>query len=125
MSQAPNVCVTNVTPVDKLNGGTLRRILFRKTFETEFVRLEKGKNTMTGYTVHTGSTIKFSTSWDRIFSEADTSQKSKAVKKQASGSSIKITTKKGTKKAIANRSATPGKKKSVKKNVPTSVKKRG
>jgi len=30
---------------------------------------------MTGYTVHTGSTVKFSSSWDRIFSAA-TSKKS-------------------------------------------------
>lgn len=39
---------------------------------------------MTGYTVHTGSTVKFSDGWDRIFSgKKKTAGKSKATKKTA------------------------------------------
>ncbi len=42
---------------------------------------------MTGYTVHTGTTIKFGESWDRIFQEqADKSAKGKDKKGTVSGS---------------------------------------
>jgi hypothetical protein len=42
---------------------------------------------MTGYTVHTGTTIKFSEGWDRIFEErAAKSKKGNAQKKSASPS---------------------------------------
>lgn len=37
---------------------------------------------MTGYTVHTGSTVQFSESWDRIFQQAPAS-KTPALKKAA------------------------------------------
>lgn len=37
---------------------------------------------MTGYTVHTGSTVKFSGSWDRIFSGKPTSKPSKKTVKK-------------------------------------------
>jgi hypothetical protein len=47
---------------------------------------------MTGYTVHTGSTVKFSGSWDRIFSE-------KTAKKPAKRVSAKPVPKAGNKKA--------------------------
>jgi len=46
---------------------------------------------MTGYTVHTGSTVKFSDGWDNIFSGA-------------SGKETKRTTKR-SKKAVAKRPA--------------------
>jgi len=35
---------------------------------------------MTGYTVHTGSTIKFSNGWDRVFSGKAAARKSQAKK---------------------------------------------
>jgi hypothetical protein len=38
---------------------------------------------MTGYTVHTGSTVKFSTGWDNIFSGSGTRQTITAKKKTA------------------------------------------
>jgi hypothetical protein len=37
---------------------------------------------MTGYTVHTGSTVKFSNSWDRIFSDGPAAPASKPVAKK-------------------------------------------
>jgi hypothetical protein len=45
---------------------------------------------MTGYTVHTGSSLKFSSSWDRIFKETKSSksgdgQKSKSASKAKGG----------------------------------------
>lgn len=40
---------------------------------------------MTGYTVHTGSTVKFSGSWDRIFSGKKAAQP--AAKKKTAKSS--------------------------------------
>ncbi len=50
---------------------------------------------MTGYTVHTGSTEKFSDGWDRIFDDV-----SKSRKKPASGRS-KAKTRKSTAKSAA------------------------
>jgi hypothetical protein len=42
---------------------------------------------MTGYTVHSGTTIKFSEGWDRIFEErAANSPKDKSKKTSVSGS---------------------------------------
>lgn len=40
---------------------------------------------MTGYTVHTGTTIKFSEGWDRIFQEATAKAEKSPKKKPASG----------------------------------------
>ncbi len=43
---------------------------------------------MTGYTVHSGTTVKFSESWDRIFQEGaakSTTAKKSPKKKPASG----------------------------------------
>ena len=42
---------------------------------------------MTGYTVHSGTTIKFSEGWDRIFEEraAEESSKKKSVSQSAKG----------------------------------------
>jgi len=39
---------------------------------------------MTGYTVHTGSTEKFSDGWDRIFGTQNKQQKTSAAKTTAS-----------------------------------------
>jgi hypothetical protein len=48
---------------------------------------------MTGYTVHTGSTVKYSTGWDNIFGGASrqksTGGKKNAAKAQAAKSSKK------------------------------------
>ena len=61
---------------------------------------------MTGYTVHTGSTKKFSDAWDRIFSggKADSGKKSSrkstkktAVKSQNKKASHKVKSKKKSK----------------------------
>ena len=38
---------------------------------------------MTGYTVHTGSSDKFSEAWDRIFSEGAKTAESKAISTRA------------------------------------------
>lgn len=48
---------------------------------------------MTGYTVHTGSTQKFSTGWDHIF-HGKTTAAPKAAKKAASKKAAKKTKKK-------------------------------
>ena len=51
---------------------------------------------MTGYTVHTGSTVKFSEGWDQIFRKPGAA---KPKKKSATAASKKRTTKKsGAKK---------------------------
>jgi len=52
---------------------------------------------MTGYTVHTGSTEKFSEGWDRIFERGSKSSKKKA----ASGSAAKSKKKAARKKSKA------------------------
>ena len=55
---------------------------------------------MTGYTVHTGSTVKFSSSWDRIFSE------SSSKKSETEGTKAKIgTVAKPLKKSAKKKSA--------------------
>jgi hypothetical protein len=57
---------------------------------------------MTGYTVHTGSTVKFSTSWDRIFSESPSKKnvtEEPKVKKKATAT--KLVKKSVTKKQAA------------------------
>ena len=59
---------------------------------------------MTGYTVHTGSTLKFSSSWDRIFQESESGKKSasdRPAKAAAEGKSAKKTAVKSAKKAAA------------------------
>ena len=56
---------------------------------------------MTGYTVHTGSTIKFSTSWDRIFSDSKAGKDAASSKK-----SVGTPAKKGTGKATSKKSVT-------------------
>ena len=40
---------------------------------------------MTGYTVHTGTTIKFSESWDRIFKGGESSSRAESAKAAKSG----------------------------------------
>lgn len=75
---------------------------------------------MTGYTVHTGSTKKFSSGWDRIFSGDDSGesgapalpQGKKAVKKAASKKPAKKAAAVGKVKAQSGKSA---KKKAAKK----------
>jgi hypothetical protein len=42
-----------------------------------------GAKTMTGYTVHTGSSVKFSAGWDNIFSGTPRKTKATAKKKPA------------------------------------------
>lgn len=52
---------------------------------------------MTGYTVHTGSTVKFSGGWDRIF-EGKPAKKGGAAKK--SGKPAAASRKKAAKKTV-------------------------
>ena len=52
---------------------------------------------MTGYTVHTGSTVKFSSSWDRIFS-ASTSKKSETEETKVKNATAAKPLKKSLKK---------------------------
>ena len=51
---------------------------------------------MTGYTVHTGSTVKFSSSWDRIFS-ASSAKKSESKGTKAKNETTEKPLKKGAK----------------------------
>jgi hypothetical protein len=44
---------------------------------------------MTGYTVHTGSSLKFSSSWDRIFKETRSSKSRDGQKQSKSASKAK------------------------------------
>ena len=58
------------------------------------------KEEMTGYTVHTGSSEKFTQGWDQIFSKAKTAKKSTAKADQpvAEAAAPKKAAKKSTKK---------------------------
>jgi hypothetical protein len=47
--------------------------------DQRIARHPPGAAAMTGYTVHTGSTTKFSTSWDRIFAGKSAGGKSRKV----------------------------------------------
>ena len=58
---------------------------------------------MTGYTVHTGSTVKFSSSWDRIFS-ASPSKKSETEEGKTRKKSAEKLIKKSAKKKPAVKS---------------------
>jgi len=51
---------------------------------------------MTGYTVHTGSSMKFSGGWDRIFSEKGAK---KATKRASAQPALKAANKKSAKKS--------------------------
>jgi len=50
---------------------------------------------MTGYTVHTGSTVKYSTGWDNIFGGAGRQESSGAKKNAAKPRASKSAKKKG------------------------------
>jgi hypothetical protein len=50
---------------------------------------------MTGYTVHTGSTVKYSTGWDNIFSGAGGRKSTSTKKKAAKAPAAKSAKKKG------------------------------
>lgn len=73
---------------------------------------------MTGYTVHTGSTVKFSNSWDRIFSKTSGSSKGentagkgvKAVSKKAAPAAGVKGAKKAPKAAVKKAAAKSAKK---------------
>jgi hypothetical protein len=80
---------------------------------------------MTGYTVHTGSTVKFSSSWDRIFSGAEKRPKSAATPNVSGQSPVKKTPRKATKNAATEPTVPALKKATVKKSVAKGAKKRG
>ncbi|WP_010587003.1 hypothetical protein [Schlesneria paludicola] len=73
---------------------------------------------MTGYTVHTGTSLKFSSGWDRIF-QGRKPAKSTASEPTAASATKKKASKKAVKKAVAV------KKTSVKKAAATKSVKRG
>jgi hypothetical protein len=79
---------------------------------------------MTGYTVHTGSTIKFSTGWDLIFQGKKTEKKSsvaQSVKPEKTPKKVaKESTKKNAVKPVKAKTSHAAKKKSA----TTSVKRR-
>ena len=56
---------------------------------------------MTGYTVHTGSTVKFSSSWDRIFSESSSKKSEAKEVKAKKGTAAKLVKKVAKKKSAA------------------------
>ena len=70
---------------------------------------------MTGYTVHTGSTKKFSSSWDRIFSGAKTTGSQAAKKSDETSAPSKVLKKAAAKKAPTRAKSVPVKKTAVKK----------
>lgn len=76
---------------------------------------------MTGYTVHTGSSLKFSSGWDRVFEGVKPAGQTTAspAKKSAlpARTSKKAAVKKTAKKANAKRPAKSAKKKSATKAV--------
>lgn len=74
----PRVAWTN-RPKNKIIPPTIGRT----TFDEEHI--------MTGYTVHSGTTVKFSESWDRIFpaSEAKSSKSAGTAKKKAASGPAK------------------------------------
>ena len=53
---------------------------------------------MTGYTVHTGTSEKFSTGWDRIFGGDESTGKGAKKKKKAKKSAVKASDKPAAKK---------------------------
>lgn len=54
---------------------------------------------MTGYTVHSGTTVKFSESWDRIFQERAAKTEKSPKKKPVSGTAkVKARAKRAVKK---------------------------
>lgn len=66
---------------------------------------------MTGYTVHTGATLKFVQGWDQIFSSKDKKEDSKTAKgKKAKGEGKVVEGKKTSKKEKGKKSSS-GKKK--------------
>ncbi len=67
---------------------------------------------MTGYTVHTGSTVKFSSSWDRIFNGNSSSKKTAGTQTAKSATPVKAPT-----NAAAMKSSTKIAKRPVKKAV--------
>lgn len=72
---------------------------------------------MTGYTVHTGSTVKFSDGWDRVFQGNDSGKKESGAKPD------KVTGAKAGKKKSAAKSIAKAKHKSGKKPASKSEKK--
>ena len=62
---------------------------------------------MTGYTVHTGSTLKFSTSWDHIFHGAGSAKKpvssGKAATKKVASKPIAAKNKGTAKKTVTKK----------------------
>ena len=80
---------------------------------------------MTGYTVHTGSTVKFSSGWDNIFQTAKSSKKSTGSQREklpATGKSTRKTVVKSVKEAVKKVAHTKSAKAIKKKTVTKSVK---
>ncbi|HEY0984169.1 hypothetical protein [Schlesneria sp. T3-172] len=69
---------------------------------------------MTGYTVHTGSTKKFSASWDRIFSGSPTGKKT-GEQAESKKAPAKVAKKSAARKAPASDMSLPVKKSALKK----------
>jgi len=60
---------------------------------------------MTGYTVHTGSTVKFSVGWDNIFGEASGKESTKVTKRSKKAAAKKPPVAKKRAKAQRSRRA--------------------
>lgn len=63
---------------------------------------------MTGYTVHTGTSLKFSAGWDRVF-QGRKAAKSAAIETPVTGATKKKAAKKGIKKAVVVKKTAPKK----------------
>ena len=75
---------------------------------------------MTGYTVHTGSSVKFSSGWDRVFESTPSGKKSTQATPGKAEKTAKSTKKSAAKKAASvtsnKKSAAASKKKSAAKS---------
>ncbi len=58
---------------------------------------------MTGYTVHTGSSVKFSSGWDRIFEGSGSSRKAASGKGTGSSTAARLVKKAKAKPATAKK----------------------
>ena len=68
---------------------------------------------MTGYTVHTGSSVKFSSGWDAVFSGGKVARKSAGKRTVSNVTSATPAKKKAVKKGAAKSVAAPKKKVAV------------
>lgn len=68
------------------------------------------EHAMTGYTVHTGSTLKFSQGWDRIFGNAKTSRLSPEKKASETAERVRASNRSGSARKTSAKTRMPKRK---------------